>query len=142
MSNIKKNGFAKWSSVDEEGIFTYRGKVTKLSPTRIELTTMDGVLNLDVDDGTFTAIKKPANWKKPSTLNFVACRMQSPAKNVKRNSHTLSKKDLAIKMYADVSAEIGQTPTRGEMISKFVKELGMTTAGASTYVAMAKKANQ
>jgi len=124
--------------MDDEGLFSYRGKITKLSPTKIEITTMtDGVITLDVDDGTFHKIAKPKNWEATKGVKRPAKK-----KTVTRAKRTgVSKKDTAIQMYADVMADIGQAPTRQEMISKFVKELGMTTAGASTYVAMAKKAN-
>jgi len=138
MSKLKKNMFVRWTSMDDEGLFSYRGKITKLSPTKIEITTMtDGVITLDVDDGTFHKIAKPKNWEAPKGVKRPAKK-----KTVTRAKRTgVSKKDTAIQMYADVMADIGQAPTRQEMISKFVKELGMSIAGASTYAAMAKKAN-
>jgi len=140
MSNFKKNEFVKWTATDEEGQFSHKGKVTRLTKTEVDITTQnDGVITVGLTDGSFTKIKKIKNFSAPSK-NIGRTAMQNAVVKAKRKTGGPSKKDRAIELYRNMTSALGVTPARQYAIGRFVDELGMTVAGASTYVAMAKKA--
>jgi len=143
MSEFKKKDFVKWTASDDEGKFSHRGQITKITKSEMEITTQnDGVITIGLGDGSFTKIKKIKNFSVHSTpsKNIGRTGMQRAIVKSKRSTGGPSKKVRAIEMYRDMTSALGVPPARQYAIGRFAEELGMSIAGASTYFAMAKKA--
>lgn len=149
-----KGSWIAYSDVEDGEKYTIRGEVSKFDKKKgqvhLKAEAPYGDVVFSVDEASkMKAIKKPSNVKKfksPKTrqmsskasvveLSNGGFKPNSPVASKKaRVTGGPSKKDRAIELY-DASK------SRQENIELFVKELNMTPAGASTYVAMAKKAN-
>lgn len=119
---IQTNSFVRWSF--EDG--SYDGEVLAVTNSRIILQTDVGIIGVDQNDGEFKQIKRPAN--KPVTK---LVKIVEPVRETVRGS----KKELAMAIY-----NANKDEPKSHVVELFVKQLGMTPAGASTYYYNCKKA--
>ena len=142
---FSKGDFIKWECADEEGAFSYVGRVNYHKDGRINFTTNAGsIIGVPEDDGTFTKIDKPKGFigeskprkrEKKTVIKTTVKRERKP-----RNTNGPTKREQAIDLYKQHYLQSGNIhPPRQQMIDTFVEHLSMTSAGASTYVAMCKK---
>lgn len=135
--------FVKWSHTDEEGKFHHTGEVTKLTDEEVTIVISPSgssiTIDLTEDHGSFKVINKPADWGFVKPEKDITP-MPAKVKAKKTNSGQASKKDLALELYKQMM-DNSIHPSRKDVIDRFVAELGMTPAGASTYAAMCKKVN-
>lgn len=109
----------KWTA--EEG--SHIGVVERYKNGRVSLRTNVGLLEMSDKDGTFKQTSE-----KPEV---VVREVEAPApKQVKAGT----KLEQAVAIF-----KANQKATRQELIAAFVKQLGMTPAGASTYANQVKK---
>lgn len=132
--SLKAGSFAKVVIPAEDGIVTYTGKILAAGRNS-ELGGYDldvpgvGTMHFPAEDNDrFKSARKPRGYKDSG-----ATVVQKPKKVIKA-ARPGSKRDM-------VEDLVGQTPnlTRKEHIALVVEKIGMTPAGASTYVSGARK---
>ena len=123
---MNNGDYIKWSSEDEEGKFSHVGKIISLTDMWVEFVTNDGILSVKRTDGTF----EPHAAIKLAVKVEMRRQVGKAAKTAKAGT----KLAQAIEIFKGLT-----TPTRGELIAAFVSQLGMTSAGASTYAAAVRK---
>lgn len=139
---MNKNDFIKWTSVDNEGEFEHSGRVESVSANMIYLETDHGLMGIPKTDGNFESIE-PFEIKRNDPMskkNATAKTANKSEKKAAAPKKVVAKKEGVSK--ADQALEIvRQNPkaARKELIQMFVDQLGMSIAGASTYVYNAKK---
>ena len=135
MTKFNKNVFIKWTSTDEDGKFSYVGQVISHVDGMIVFHNSTGTMGVPEDEGTFAATRKPKKW---NTKAPVAVKSVKP---VKKKAHRSTKSDGSFTKYHQVVAQMNENrpASRKDAIALVVREVGMTPAGASTYVAKANK---
>lgn len=133
--SLKVNSFARFTDSDGDGKFSYVGKVVSLEPT-IDLDCGPFIIHCPQDDlPLFKSAKKPRGWKdRPVTVARPKAKAAKKSPASSKPAKTGSKRDLVEKL---VAANPGMS--RKEHIAFVVSEIGMTPAGASTYVSGARK---
>ena len=137
---FEKNSFIKWSSSDEAGSFFIVGEVMAVEDDVVTFADEEGmVYGVPVDDSRFTSIKKPKNWRgkvisvesiKPTT---------TPAKPKAKRTRSTNGSTKLEQVVALLRADSTLVNNRKMAIDKIVEQIGMTSAGASTYFSNAKK---
>lgn len=121
---MKPGDFVKAHFTDEEGPGFHVGKIISISDKRIVFQTAHGTMDEPFD----AAMHKPTT--KTISVETPIAAAGKKAKAVKAGS----KLDRAITLFKGLT-----NPSRSELIDLFMKELGMTAGGASTYASLVKK---
>lgn len=140
-TELKEGMFVRWASLDEtKSTIKFDGRIASIGNNIVVLVTDHGIMGIPVDDGTFEPIRKPKNFQDVKIVKEVPAK--KPATSIvrtPRESNGVSKKDRAFQSYRDLKcllAQDGMEPTRKVVVDMFVRDLGMTPAGASTYASM------
>ncbi len=134
--SLRINKFARFTDTVDGHTFTYVGKLTALKPM-IEMDTGSFIITCPQDDlPLFTSATKPKNWKArpPVSVKRPKIKKPAPSKAAPKPAAAGSKRDLVERLVAD-----NPTLSRKEHITMVVAKIGMTPAGASTYVSGARK---
>ena len=132
MNNISNGSLVKWSSTDENGYFSHYGEVVEKNDNFITMKGDFGVFKIPTTDGEFEVVDSiPKSTKSQQQLGVKKVKTVL-VKTSKKKDNTKSEK--ALELYKQNSSM-----TRKELICLFVQELGMSMAGASTYVYNCKK---
>lgn len=144
---FQKGEFVKWTGTDEQGKFSHVGEVASFIDERLTLIVSPAGSTMTIDlldmstKDEFKVVNKPKGWKlvKPEAEKVEPVSIKKPTtKVVKKSTDGKSKKEFALDIYKGMM-ENGNHPVRKEVIARFVSELNMTPAGASTYAATCKK---
>lgn len=128
----------RWTAKDDQGTYSYKGVVKEVTDTHVKLETDEGIFSVEKNDGTFKVLKRTAYVPPVDVLAKIVTKTSSkkPAgTKTKRVGKTTRVQALEIYKRMSVNAE----PARKDVIAAFVKDLGMTPAGASTYHYNCKK---
>ncbi len=133
---LRINKFARFTDTVDGHTFTYVGKLTALKPM-IEMDTGSFIITCPQEDlPLFSSATKPKNWKprKAVSVKRPKIKKTAPTKSAPKSATTGSKRDLVERLVVG-------TPnlSRKEHIAMVVTRIGMTPAGASTYVSGARK---
>lgn len=118
--------------IEDNQQVSYVGQLTKKSATRVEFQTKFGHMNIPVTDlvnltpvGIEEYEKSTGPVKEKESIVGVHDRPHGP-----REGNT--RMNQAIELYKSLMIN-GEHPKRKDVIDQFVKVIGMTPAGASTY---------
>lgn len=137
--SIKAGSFAKFTDTDEYGKFSYVGRVLAIGKNAVISGGIDlevqgeGIMHLPAADlEKVTIARKPRGFKSSGAVTV--SKPKAKAKRAPRTKGGPTKRDL-------VDALVFDNPslTRKEHIALVVEQIGMTPAGASTYVSGARK---
>jgi len=134
--SLRINKFARFTDTVDGHTFTYVGKLLSLKPM-IEMDTGSFIITCPQDDlPLFTSATKPKNWKPRKAVSVKRPKIKkvAPTKSAPKAATPGSKRhqvEALVRCTADL--------TRKEHIALVVKRIGMTPAGASTYVSGARK---
>lgn len=115
--------FIEWTGQDEDGKFSYTGKIISLNEVWVEFQTPVGTMT----------VKRTEKLTPASPIKLDACTERTKSKP-KAEPGTGTKLERAVAIYKAMT-----DPTRQKLIEAFVTQLGMTPAGASTYAAQVRK---
>ena len=140
--DIYKGCFVKWTGKDEQGSFSYEGKVVSVGKLIQFEDERGGVYAIPKDDGKWKRIKSIKDWeeKKQQWIDKqqdVIARMEQKAAKVEQKDKRVvvprtgkvTKKQRGKEIYQQMAGRANQA-----IIEKLMEELGMTLAGARTYV--------
>jgi len=137
-----KGQFVEWKGEDENGEFTHNGKVVDYSAVHaiIEISPNGSTVKIPHDDGTLKEIPEPKEWRiaLPKKEKEVTTSTSTKRKPHTKSTDGTSKKEKAVAIYQSMIVD-GQHPARKDVITRFMAELDMTQAGASTYQNTCKK---
>lgn len=135
MDNLKVGMFVKYTDHDEEGTFSHIGEIVEIGK-KISFDTGSAILSVPLEESNkFSLIRRPKNWKSRGTaISPKLEKTQTTSQVVVRTKKGGTKRE-------QVEALVLANPemSRKEHIDLVVKEVGMTPAGASTYVSEARK---
>lgn len=127
---MKAGEFAKWSATDDEGSFSHVGLIKSVNNAWTTIITKDGEMSFRLQDGTLEP--HAAVDLKVKLEKVIEKAEKTTTPSVKRTGTKLEGAIEIVK--ANVNA------SRKDLIELFCTQLGMTPAGASTYVNTARKA--
>jgi len=133
--SLRINKFARFTDTVDGHTFTYVGKLLSLKPM-IEMDTGSFIIHCPQEDlPLFTSATKPKNWKPRKAVSAKRPKIKkTPTKSARKPAQAGSKRDLVERLVVD-----NPTMSRKEHIAIVVTKIGMTPAGASTYVSGARK---
>jgi len=132
--SLRINKFARFTDTVDGHTFTYVGKLLSLKPM-IEMDTGSFIIHCPQDDlPLFTSATKPKNWKPRKAVSVKRPKIKTKVKSAPKPAQAGSKRDLVERLVVD-----NPTMSRKEHIAIVVTKIGMTPAGASTYVSGARK---
>ena len=141
-NELKKGTFIKWTAKDQQGSFSHVGQIFSIKDGHVVMSTSNGgAMGFDLTDGTVEVTRKPKTWgvAKACDVEVEVPKTVTSTTRAPHESNGVSKKDRAFQSYRDLKcllAQDGMEPTRKVVIDMFVRDLGMTPAGASTYASM------
>jgi hypothetical protein len=126
---LKLKGFATFADKDEnDEKFSYTGQIVALDQKSITLDTGSALMTFPrSEENLFSTAKRPKGWKERAPVEV-------QPKKTKKVATGATKRELVEKLVL-----VNPKLTRKEHIDLVVKEIGMTPAGASTYVSYARK---
>jgi len=136
-----KGQFVEWKGEDENGTFTHVGKVVDYSVTQviIEVSPNGSTITIPQNDGTLKEVAKPKEWSltkpKKEKETTVTTTVRVPRQ---KSTDGSSKREKALVIYKEMM-DGNNHPARKDVMDRFIKELDMTSAGASTYAANCKR---
>ena len=125
---FKVNQMVNWTTQDEEGTFSYTGRIVSINSKRVEINTEVGVIGFDLSDGKLR--------KSKSKGTDIVSITNVPAK--KQSKHPATLKPGTTK-YAVFQLLNGKDVTRKEAIQMIVAAGLSTPAGASTHFNSVRK---
>lgn len=130
---MKVGNTIKWTAADKKGEepLVEVGVVKKLTPTRVAFKTKHGLVDVRLDDGTFEVVSDADS--SLDTQEEVVTASSKPAQQPAVKAGSKLERAIAI-------VKANPKASRKELIQLVVDQLGMSSAGASTYVHNAKKA--
>lgn len=131
---LKKGSFVRFTANDpRDGKFSFVGQITAVTPETVsmEAEAPYGTVGVENDPSKFTVARKPRGWKTPEPVVAPAKAKKSKKTRAKRSGTKLDEVVVLVRENADLS--------RKELIALVVDKIGMTPAGASTYVSNARK---
>lgn len=138
---MKASDFVKWTSSEKGEEFSHVGRLESINDKWVKLQTSRGLFEFRRTDGTLEAHEEvdltPVASFEPNEIQAAPSAPKEKKEKVVRQRPEKgepSKQDRAVEI---VRKHLGSS--RKELIDLIIKELGMTPAGASTYVHNAKK---
>lgn len=137
---MKAGDFAKWTAEENGEEFSHIGRIEKINDKRVALQTKKGLMEFSTKDGTLVPHKavdltpdEVPEVEASAPVEKTETKVRAPRK--KSTGEGPSKQEQVIEI-----VKSNPEASRKELIDLVVKQLGMTPAGASTYVYNAKQA--
>ena len=124
---------------DQDQVIKYEGILVKKTPSRVMFQTKFGLMDLPIED---LVSLEPSNETNYEQSQGPVKEKEGPVQDSTRqygHREGNSRFNQAVTIYRNLMID-GQHPQRKQVIDAFVAQIGMTTAGASTYQQNVKNA--
>ena len=151
MSDIfKKGSFVKFTDSDEDGEYSFVGQIQRVD-NKAEMIHLYaekpyGEIGLPFSDkSNMTSAKKPRGWKVPSSQSINRAARPRKKTEITVISATSTKGKTKMPKTGSKGEQVlnivraNADKSRKELIDIVVDQIGMTPAGASTYVSNSRK---
>lgn len=133
---VSKGKFVRYSDKDEQGSFSYVGKVVSLKKEMVSMSIPDvGVLTVPYEAEKFSVAKKPRKWDEPKAV--VKPKVEVKTKTVK-TATKVQKGSAKLDAVVEIVKQ-SDGLTNKQLVAQVMEEVGMTIAGARTYIYNARK---